>query len=216
MLLEQVIQIKKYTDKVEEWKKETSPETQVLNKEEFLREKEKGNFYVAGMAGFADDWKSIGDISAEQNRENTIKIIHEQLDRLVAESGKLGKTLIVCSGATNDGTLEEIYKACAERKILAMGVTTDILISPKFGTDRNGKKLVGQLQYLISFGNSWGDESEIFTEVIDEIVVMGGGEQSYREMIKILSDKGAEKTRFALGFGSQFEEKAKKAGVTLI
>ncbi|HEU5098899.1 MAG TPA: hypothetical protein VFU22_07770, partial [Roseiflexaceae bacterium] len=85
---------------------------------------------------------------------------------------RYGDRLVVASGATNEGVLRLAYEVCAFLSITAMGIAPDQALDFP----------LGQMQYVLPFGRAFGDESPVFVRTIDELLVLGGGPQSRREV----------------------------------
>lgn len=175
----ETIDDEQYTRRLDRWALKTA--AQILREDEFLKIKEGEHLYVAGFAGFAGKWKREGmtDDETQKIESNVREAVRSELNRLAEEAKEKGKTLIVASGATNAGVLEVVYSECKNMRIKAMGVTTDVILRKDFP--------VGEMQYLISYGDDWGMESKIFTDIIDELVVVGGGKQSAKEAEVLLN-----------------------------
>lgn len=159
-----------YAGHLEAWQQKIN--AQILSSTQFQELKQKENFFIVGVMGFAGSWRHTGYTG-------------RTLDKLIDDAQMLLQTeiidfrdiyqnkLVVCSGATNKGVLHLTYKICNKFNIIAMGVTPNQALQYD----------VGRMHYLIPYGQKFGDESEIFVDLSDAFVLLGGGFQARQETI---------------------------------
>jgi hypothetical protein len=126
---------------------------------------------VVGIVGFARPWLQLGlqgPALAQLIADARATICHELADR----QRRYGERLVVASGATNEGVLRLTYEVCAFLNIMAMGIAPDQALDFPLGS----------MHYMLPSGRAFGDESPVFVRTIDELLVLGGGAQSEREV----------------------------------
>jgi hypothetical protein len=151
------------------WHASTSAD--LVDESQFARLKRMAHLRVVGVAGFARPWWQLERTGAALDQ-----IIADARATLCFELAErqrhYGNRLVVASGATNQGVLKTAYEVCAFLNINAMGIAPDEALD--FG--------LGRMRYMLPFGARFGDESQVFVRTIDELIVMGGGAQSEREV----------------------------------
>jgi hypothetical protein len=151
------------------WGDHTSAE--ILDEHRFVRLKQSSRLRVVGIVGFARPWRQVESDAVALHQ--TIADARATICAELAErQRRYGSRLVVASGATNQGVLSIAYEVCAFLNITAMGIAPDEAL--EFG--------LGRMRYMLPFGARFGDESRVFVRTIDELVVMGGGDQSQREV----------------------------------
>jgi hypothetical protein len=151
------------------WRASTSAD--LVDESQFTRLKRMANLRVVGVAGFARPWWQL-----ERTGSALDQIIADARATLCFELAErqrhYGNRLVVASGATNQGVLRTAYEVCAFLNINAMGIAPDEALDFS----------LGQMRYMLPYGARFGDESQVFVRTIDELIVMGGGAQSEREV----------------------------------
>ena len=151
------------------WRMHTS--ASVVNETRFACMKHRARLRVVGIVGFARPWLQLGlhgQTLAQTVADARASICYELADR----QRRYGERLVVASGATNEGVLRLAYEVCAFLNITAMGIAPDQALDFP----------LGEMQYVLPFGRAFGDESPVFVRTIDELLVLGGGPQSRREV----------------------------------
>jgi hypothetical protein len=151
------------------WRMHTS--ASIVTEARFASLKHRSRLRVVGIAGFARPWLHLGlhgATLAQMIADARATICHE----LAARQQRYGERLMVASGATNEGVLRLAYEVCAFLNIMAMGIAPDQALDYP----------LGKMHYVLPFGRSFGDESHVFVRTIDELLVLGGGAQSEREV----------------------------------
>jgi hypothetical protein len=151
------------------WRSHTSAE--IVSELRFAQLKRRSQWHVVGVAGFARPWSQMGlsnlDL-AQMIADARASICHELADR----QRRFGQRLVIASGATDQGMLKLAYEVCQFLHITAVGIAPDQALEFP----------LGRMQYMLPFGTSFGDESDVFVHAIDELIVVGGGRQSEREL----------------------------------
>jgi hypothetical protein len=152
------------------WRMHTS--ASILTEARFACLKYRSSLHVVGVAGFARPWTQLGLYGAAL--EQTIAdvratLCHELADR----QSRHGARLVVASGATDSGVLRLAYEVCTFLSITAMGIAPDQALQHP----------LSRMHYMLPFGQTFGDESPVFVRTIDELIVVGGGAQSEREIV---------------------------------
>lgn len=80
--------------------------------------------------------------------------------------------ITIVSGATNLGIPKLVYEEAKKRKLFTVGVMC------KEGYECE----LFPCDVIYAYGDNWGDESKNFIEMIDVIIRIGGGEQSFNEV----------------------------------
>jgi hypothetical protein len=151
------------------WRMHTS--ASVVSEARFACLKHRSRLRVVGFVGFSRPWLQLGlygTMLAQTLADARATICYE----LVARQQRYGERLVVASGATNVGVGRLAYEVCAFLNIMAMG------IAPEQALDFP----LGKMDYVLPFGQTFGDESHVFVRTIDELLVLGGGAQSEREV----------------------------------
>ncbi len=152
-----------------QWRARTS--ASVVTEARFACLKHRSRLRVVGVVGFARPWAQLGLPGAAL--EQTIADARTTLCyELIGRQRCYGERLVVASGATNEGVLRMAYEVCAFLDITAMG------IAPHQALDFP----LGKMHYVLPCGMTFGDESHVFVRTIDELIVMGGGAQTQREL----------------------------------
>jgi len=155
-----------YQQNISAWRKKTG--AKILTETEFMQVKAAQNFHVTGVIGFAGAWdRTPANAPLLIDARRTLRAM------LLAGQQQYGSQLIMCSGATDSGVLHLAYELCEQLGITAMGVTPDIALDFD----------VAKMEYLVPVGHNFGDESETFLRICDEFMLLGGGNQSRREII---------------------------------
>ncbi len=159
-----------HAERLEDWAQRTN--ARLFDAAEFRSFKAEGTLHLVGVMGFAGSWQRASDTreSAEAARRAATALLRRELEALAAEHGE---SLIMASGATNAGTLQVAYKLCAELKIRSMGIAPHSVLTYD----------IAAMDYVLPFGERFGDESELFILLCDEFLVLGGGRQTRRETI---------------------------------
>jgi hypothetical protein len=155
--------------RADRWRSHTTAE--IVSEQRFAQLKRRFNWHVVGVAGFARPWTQMGlaeaDI-AQTIADARVSICHELADC----QRRYGQRLVIASGATDQGMLKLAYEVCQFLHIIAMGIAPDQALEFP----------LGRMQYMLPFGTNFGDESQVFVRAIDELIVIGGGRQSEREL----------------------------------
>jgi hypothetical protein len=149
----------------------------VITEAGFSSLKHRSSLQVVGVVGFARSWLQLGlrgAMLAQTVADARATIYHELADR----QRRYGDRLVIASGATNVGVGQLAYEMCARLNITAMGIAPDQALDFP----------LGRMDYLLPFGQTFGDESPVFVRMIDEMLVMGGGAQSEREIFAAAAD----------------------------
>jgi hypothetical protein len=149
----------------------------VITEAGFTSLKHRSGLQVVGVVGFARSWLQLGlrgAMLAQTVADARATIYHELADR----QRRYGDRLVIASGATNVGVGQLAYEMCARLNITAMGIAPDQALDFP----------LGRMDYLLPFGQTFGDESPVFVRMIDEMLVMGGGAQSEREIFAAAAD----------------------------
>jgi hypothetical protein len=174
-----------------EWRKRTNAE--IVNERDFARLKANLGLYVTGVLGFAGPWERSG-----LDDEELAAFVAEARDALTIELRRVqetyGERLVVATGATNTGVLELTYAICQEKHIATFSVAPDCALNYEIGT----------LQYVLPHGREFGDESALFVSLCDEFILLGGGKQSYREILA--AQEAAKPITVIQGFGGVADE----------
>jgi TRPM family ion channel len=152
------------------WRIHTS--ASIVNEARFACLKHRSNLHVVGVAGFSRPWIQLGlhDAALAQ----TIADVRATLCHELAERQRRhGARLVVASGATKSGVARLAYEVCTFLNITAMGIAPEQALEHP----------LSQMHYMLPFGHAFGDESPVFVRTIDELVVVGGGAQSERELL---------------------------------
>ena len=152
------------------WRTHTS--ASIVTEADFACLKRRSRLHVVGIVGFARPWLQLGLPGATLDQtiaDARATICYELADR----QQRYGDRLVVASGATNEGVLRLTYEVCAFLNIMAMGIAPDQALDYP----------LGQMQYMLPSGRAFGDESPVFVRTIDELLVLGGGAQSKREVV---------------------------------
>ncbi|WP_126992224.1 hypothetical protein [Thermosipho globiformans] len=96
------------------------------------------------------------------------KIINEVFDLM---ESKFGNQIIIVSGLTALGIPLLAYQEAIKRGWKTIGIACKK--AEKFEQFPVDKKII--------IGEEWGDESETFISMIDVLIRIGGGEQSFKE-----------------------------------
>ena len=151
------------------WRGHTS--ASIVTEARFACLKHRSRLRVVGIVGFARPWLQLGlrgTTLAQTIADARATICYE----LAARQLCYGERLVVASGATNEGVLRLAYEVCAFLNIRAMGIAPDQALDYP----------LGHMHYMLPFGRAFGDESPVFVRLIDELLVLGGGPQSEREV----------------------------------
>jgi hypothetical protein len=151
------------------WRTHTS--ASIVSEARFACLKHRLRLRVVGIVGFARPWLQLGlngTTLARTIADARATICYELAER----QRRFGERLVVASGATNEGVLRLAYEVCAFLNITAMGIAPDQALDFP----------LGKMHYILPFGRAFGDESQVFVRTIDELLVLGGGPQSQREV----------------------------------
>jgi hypothetical protein len=122
--------------------------------------------YVLGVMGYAGDWERSG--LEGPAKERLVRDADAVLRRVLTHAcAQHGGRLAVASGAADEGVLELTYALCAELGIRAVG------IAPRSVYEHP----IARLDHLVLEGTCFGDESRLFVETSDELLLVGGGPQ---------------------------------------
>jgi hypothetical protein len=144
----------------------------IVTEARFACLKHRSNLHVAGVAGFARPWAQLGIGGAALTQtiaDLRATLCHELANRQRLHSARL----VIASGATNAGVLQLVYEVCIFLNITAMGIAPDQALDYP----------LSRMHYMLPFGRAFGDESLVFVRMIDELIVVGGGPQSQREVM---------------------------------
>lgn len=128
--------------------------------------KESQGLYVLGVMGYAGDWERSGLEGPDKDRlvRDAAAVLRRALSRA---NERYGRRLAVASGAADEGVLELAYGLCAELGIRAVG------IAPRSVFEHP----IARLDHLVVEGTCFGEESRLFVETSDELLLIGGGPQ---------------------------------------
>jgi hypothetical protein len=154
----------------DEWSDRTSAE--VLSEPRFRARKQEAGWHILGVMGYAGRWEKSGLHGDELAA--FVSLAREALRAEIvrcrdAHPGRL----LVCTGATNTGVLQLTYEVCVFLDIPTMSVAPDRALNYE----------LGPLAYVIPHGQAFGDESDLFVGLSDELLLLGGGKQSHREVL---------------------------------
>lgn len=149
---------------VERWRAATDAE--LLTPDALASRKAASGWHLLGVVGFAGRWR--GPVA--RHKEDARRLLTAELE---AARARHGDALVVVSGATDAGVLNLTYAACARLGITAMGITAGQAV----------ELTLAPMRYVVPVGWRFGDESGVFVRSIDGLVMLGGGEQSRRELI---------------------------------
>jgi hypothetical protein len=153
-----------------QWRQHTS--ANIVTEARFACLKHRSSLHVVGVAGFARPWTQLGLQGA--SLEQIIADVRATLcHELAARQRRHGARLVVASGATNSGVLRLAYEVCTFLNITAMGIAPNQALEHQ----------LCRMHYMLPFGQTFGDESPVFVRTIDELIVIGGGAQSQREIL---------------------------------
>ncbi len=167
------------------WREKTDAE--LLAPGELVGRKAAAGWHLLGVVGFAGRWRG----PAAAREEDARRLLEREF---VAARERHGASLVIVSGATNSGVLNLTYAACERLGITAMGITAGQALAYS----------LAPMQYVIPVGQRFGDESPLFVESIDALVMLGGGAQSRREALAA-SGRGIPITVIQ-GFGGAADE----------
>jgi hypothetical protein len=66
-----------------------------------------------------------------------------------------------------------VYDECNLLNITAMGIAPEQVLDYQ----------LGKMRYMLPFGTTFGDESNVFIRLVDEVIMLGGGLQSLKEVL---------------------------------
>ncbi len=167
------------------WAERTKAE--FLTPAELMARKAAEGWYLLGVVGFAGRWRP----GSEQLVEHAHTMLTAEFTRL---TNTHGQSLVIVSGATDAGVLQLTYAACQTMGITAMGITAGQALNFK----------LAPMDYVVPVGSRFGDESPVFIAAIDELLMLGGGQQSRDEAIAA-SHQGLPVTVIQ-GFGGSADE----------
>jgi hypothetical protein len=108
----------------------------------------------------------VGYSAMKFDESKAKEIIHT-----IFESFNDDEDYVIVSGATNMGIPKLVYEEAENYDMYLMGVMCkDGYTCELYPCDN-----------ILAVGNNWGDESEIFIDLIDELYKIGGGPQSEKE-----------------------------------
>ncbi len=116
----------------------------------------------------------VGYSAQDFDKQDAREILEEALDDIedeYVESGDYEEIAIV-SGLTNLGMSKIAYQVAEDRGYKTIGVAPE---------EANDYELYG-VDEIVYEGDHFGDESEMFVEIIDVIIKIGGGDQSQKEL----------------------------------
>src|SRR5262245_21867613 len=152
------------------WRMRTN--ASIVTEARFACLKHRSNLHVVGVAGFTRPWAQLGLQGAAL--EQTIADVRATICHELAERQcRHGARLVVASGATNSGVVRLAYEVCTFLNITAMGIAPNQALEHP----------LSRMHYMLPFGQAFGDESPVFVRTIDELIVVGGGAQSEREIL---------------------------------
>ena len=98
-----------------------------------------------------------------------------------------GKEIIIVSGLTDLGIPSLAYREAVRRGLTTVGVACS----------RASRHKCFEVDERVIVGDQWGDESETFINMIDVLVRVGGGNQSFAET-QAAKDKGIHVLEYEL------------------
>lgn len=108
----------------------------------------------------------VGYSAMKFDESKAKEIIHT-----IFESFNDDEDYVIVSGATNMGIPKLVYEEAENYDMYLMGVMCkDGYTCELYPCDN-----------ILAVGNNWGDESETFIDLIDELYKIGGGPQSEKE-----------------------------------
>ena len=127
-----------------------------------------------GLAGFSGSFEKNTRSDAETVTEQVIEsMLCQKINDVDPER------IFFVSGATNLGVPRIGYAVATKLGCKTVGITAASAISHS----------IAELDYLTVVGKKFGDESEAFVSVIDELWVIGGGRQSENECTLALASE---------------------------
>ena len=151
------------------WKERTG--AQLLSESAWATLCAERSRFVVGVLGYAGRWERTGLRGAALHP--LVAAARAALrDQLLALQAQHGPQLAMASGATNRGVLQLAYELCAELGITALGVAPEQVLNYP----------LAPMDYLLLVGRRFGDESAAFVRISDVLLLLGGGEQSEREI----------------------------------
>lgn len=160
----------RYETRWDAWAEKT--DARLFTPEDFLAYKEEQGLFVLGVMGYAGSWRHAG-YKGEALKEWIGCMRRLLAEEILSYSEERGEALVVASGATSLGVLQVTYALCAQEGVRAMGITSDGALRYK----------LGEQEYVVPVGRSFGDESEAFVRLCDAFLLLGGGEQSKAETL---------------------------------
>lgn len=149
--------------------------------------------YVLGVMGYAGDWERSGLDGPD--KERLVRDARAVLRRALTRAHERhGRRLAVASGAADEGVLELAYALCAELGVRAVG------IAPRSVYEHP----IARLDHLVIEGICFGEESRLFVETSDELLLLGGGPQCENEA-RLAAELGKPLV-VARGFGGCADE----------
>jgi predicted Rossmann-fold nucleotide-binding protein len=128
--------------------------------------KESLGLYVLGVMGYAGDWERSG--KAGRAKERLVEDARELLRAVIGGAyERHGDRLAVASGAADEGVLELAYALCAELGVRAVGIAPRSVYAHP----------IARLDHLVIEGTCFGEESRLFVETSDALLLIGGGPQ---------------------------------------
>lgn len=175
------------------WRWHQRTNAQIFSERAFLQARQQHQWHIVGVAGYARDWSHLG-----LDRHTVTLTVADARNALLHEFSRrqheYGQRLVIASGATNQGVLQLTYDVCHELQITAMGIAPDQALDFPLGT----------MELMLPCGQRFGDESALFVRLIDELVVLGGGAQTRRE-VKLAAEQGRPMTVIQ-GFGGAADD----------
>lgn len=175
-----------YKQQLSRWSEKTT--ARLFTPDAFASYKTTQRFFLLGVMGFAGPWRRSG-LEGEQ-LTSMISGVRQALRRELEDAQLTHKDrLVVVSGATRAGVLEQTYELCHDLGIFAMGVTPDRALAYPLGA----------MDFVVPFGRRFGDESGVFLDLCDAFLLLGGGPQSKRETLE--AARRQKPTTVVRGFG---------------
>lgn len=116
----------------------------------------------------------VGYSTQQFDEQDAREILEEALDDIEDEYVETGDydEIAIVSGLTNMGIPKIAYQVADDRGYITVGVAPE---------EANDYELYS-VDEIVYEGESFGDESETFIDLIDVLIKIGGGDQSQKEL----------------------------------
>lgn len=160
------------------WKKKT--DARVVSISRLRKSIQEQDGIGLGLVGFSGNFKKNPRDDAESVTRRMLELMLSDLMK-----DRSPDSVFFISGATNLGVPRVGYAVARKLGCTTVGVTAGAAV----------RYSIADLDYLTVVGKKFGDESEAFVSVLDELWVVGGGQQSLNEC-KLAQESGISITVF--------------------